>query len=262
MATNDAPVLPPVRLRLPARSTEPEILDGEGVSPSDLERSLQAMAAVNRCLGGVRSILGPLVSTAESLDRPITLLDVGTGNGALPRALAEALSRRGLTLEWIGMDLSHQVLQMARQAGEQCPVADEPNGHQPALAGEDDRLLQGDGLALPFADSSVDVIVSSLTLHHLSDTEAAGFLRELSRVAGLRVLVSDLERHPVHYAGARMLGTTLWRRDPITRIDGPLSVLRSYTRAELANLAGAGEFERVEVRRHFPFRLLLDGVPA
>lgn len=255
--------LPPLRARLPRREHHSEILDGPGVPPEERSRSLRAMERVNRYLGGARSLVGPVAAVADTLERPVRILDVGTGNGNIPRELARRLQRDGprpRSIEWVGLDRCAATLRVAHSCT--TTSGSGAGGRSGRHAGTRcGGLIQADGTVLPFRSGAFDVVLSSLTLHHLDDPAVPGFLAELCRVARRRVLVSDLERHPLHYAGARLLSGTLWRHDRVTRIDGPLSVLRSFTRSELEALASRAPFRVVKVRRHFPFRLVLDGVP-
>lgn len=235
--------------RLPRRIEISEILDDpQEVSTRALTRSLGAMTRVNRRLGGVRSLLHHLRPLArDRAPGALSLLDMGVGSGALPRTLTRTLAGDGVELEWTGVDHELPVLGVARQL---------------QGAGSNRELVCGDALALPFAANSFDVVISSLTLHHLRDSEVPRALEEAARVARIAVLISDLERHPLHYLGARVLASSWWRHDPITRHDGPASVLRSFTRAELERLSRDLPFERVRVHRHLPFRIVLEGVLA
>lgn len=231
---------------LPRRVHHPEILDSPSPpSQAALRRSLREMWRVNRCLGGMRGLLLHLrsLSRVETRER-LSLLDVGVGRGDVPAALAERLRREGLEVRWVGLDPSRAALRAADA---------ETSTH----AGQ----VQGDGLRLPFADDAFDVVISTLTLHHLRDDGARAFLTEAARVARRVVLVSDLERHRLSYLGARLLAATWWRSDPVTRYDGPLSVLRSFTADELREMASRVPFRRLRIHRHFPFRLLLEGHP-
>lgn len=255
---SDPPRLPPLRVRLPHRHGGPEILDGDPVPLADLARSLAAMAQVNRRLGGVGPVLRELRRLGPSR---LTLLDVGTGNGAFPRALARRLATSGIRLEWTGVDLRAPVLGVARRLRPAGGLAGK--GNVPArFATILPRLLQGDARALPFPSGAFDVVLASLTLHHLDGQEVATALREMGRVARRRVLVSELERHPLHYAGARLLGWTVWRKDRITKVDGPLSVLKGFTPPELLSLASAAGLLHPRVKRALPFRLLLSADPG
>jgi ubiquinone/menaquinone biosynthesis C-methylase UbiE len=119
--------------------------------------------------------------------------------------------------------------------------------------------VRGDALRLPFAPGSVDVAICTLTLHHFPDEEAVRLLREMKRVARDRVLVSDLERSRLNHLGARVLAHTLWRTNRLTRHDGPLSVLRSFTAPELLELGRRAGLRRPVVRRYMPWRLVLEG---
>jgi hypothetical protein len=121
--------------------------------------------------------------------------------------------------------------------------------------------VRADGLVLPLADDGVDIALCTLTLHHFADDAAVALVTEMARVSRLAVLVSDLERTRAHYLGARVLAATVWRGDPITSHDGPLSVLRSFTADELAAIGARAGLGRPHVRRHLPFRLMLEGRP-
>ncbi len=98
----------------------------------------------------------------------------------------------------------------------------------------------------------------SLFTHHFRDDAVVALIREMARVARRRVYVIDLHRHPVAY----LFFTTVARlflHNRLIREDGALSILRSFKPDELRRLAERAGMREVEVRRHFPYRLVLSG---
>ncbi|RMH13237.1 MAG: methyltransferase domain-containing protein [Gemmatimonadetes bacterium] len=223
------------------RRHDAELLDQPHHDAAELEASLAHVAAVNRWLGGTGPLRRRLGALAARMG-PLTVLDVGAGNGDTLAALPSGPHAR----EWrlIGLDAHAQVASLLarRHAGRV-------------------RTVRGDALRLPFADDAVDAAVTVLTLHHFPDPLAVRLLAEMARVARRLVLVSDLERRPLNYLGARALAATWWRRNRLTRHDGPLSVLRSFTVGELRELGRRAGLAEPLVRRHHPFRLVLEGTP-
>ena len=224
------------------RSLEPELLDEEGHDPRELSESLVQVAQVNTLLGGDRSLRKHLTRVEpREAAKAIRILDVGTGNGA---TLSRLLSWAGTTRrEWmgVGIDRSPSAARIASARGT--------------------RVVQADGLALPFHDDTFDVVFCCLTLHHFDDDGARALLAEMARVALSLVLVSDLERSRLHYLGARFLAETVWRGNRLTRTDGPHSVLKAFTREELESLGGGAGLSNVRVERFLPWRLLLSATP-
>jgi SAM-dependent methyltransferase len=225
------------------RRSELERIDEPALVPSELALALHHVAAVNRWLGGERSVRRHL-SVLGSED--LRVLDVGTGNGAVARRLRTWAARRGGRWHTVGLDLHPQVLALARE---------------PSPGASPLPLVRADALALPFPDGSFEVALCTLTLHHFEDEAAARLVSELARVASRLVLVSDLERVTPAYLFARLFALTWWRRSALTRGDGPLSVLRSFTADELGEIGRSGGLGRARVHRHFPFRLVLAGRP-
>jgi ubiquinone/menaquinone biosynthesis C-methylase UbiE len=227
-----------------ARVHSPERLDEPDLDPRELAASLHHVAEVNRWLGGTRALIRELVPLLPA--RPIRILDVGTGSADVPIALLRRARARGHTLRITAVEPHPQTLRIARRATAGWPVV----------------LVRADARALPFADDAFDVALLSLTLHHLDDRDGVAALRELARVSRDFVIVSELERHRANLLGARLLAATWWRNNPITRHDGPLSVLRAFTPDELRTVARAAGLERVRVARHFFFRLVMVAEPG
>ena len=102
-----------------------------------------------------------LERVAPLVDAPARILDVGAGTGRL----SAALKRRYPRAEVVALDLAIGMLREARRhAGWWRPF----------------RRVAGDAQALPFADASVDLLVSNLCLQWCADLRAA--LYEFRRV--------------------------------------------------------------------------------
>jgi ubiquinone/menaquinone biosynthesis C-methylase UbiE len=209
------------------RTIEPELMDT--LPPGRVERNLRDLDRINRWLGGHRTIR-KLVGEVARPDEQISLLDVGAASGDMGRAVCSRFRRA-----WV-VSLDHRLEHVA-------------GAPRPAIA--------ADAFRLPFRDSSFDIVMCSLFLHHFQDAEITSLLADFRRLARRAVVVIDLERHPVAW---RFLPATRFLAgwDRVTVHDGRISVAASFRPEELAKLASEAGFSRVRVRRHRPwFRVSL-----
>ncbi len=225
------------------RARHPELMDDPVVDPAELARSLGDIRAVNRWLGGTRAMLGHLDRMVSRLPaRPIRVLDVATGSADIPRAIAALARERRWEMEIVATDFHPQTVAIARERLRGVPHL---------------RVEQADALELPYADGAFDFALCSNALHHFDGADAVRVVRELNRVAAWGFVVSDLCRSRPALLGAKLLAATVWRGSRMTRHDGPLSVRRAFTAAELRQLAEAAGLRGARIRTHPMFRLAL-----
>jgi SAM-dependent methyltransferase len=219
-----------------------ELLDDPGADPRVVARSLRNISRSNRWFGGASAVRHGLTRVLAGVPRgaELTLLDLGTGAGDLPRAAVAWAGRMGIRLRPVGLELSPVAAGLARAAGVPCAVG--CAGHP------------------PLRDKSVDLVLASQLVHHLAPESAVRLLRTCDRLARIGVIVADLRRGRLaplaFWVGARALGF-----DRYTVADGITSIRRGYTANELrALLAQAGVQGRV-VRRPM-YRLVATWRPA
>lgn len=226
------------------RAAGSELMDEPTADREELARSLADIRLVNRWLGGTRVVLRHLAALVERHPRPSwRVLDIASGSGDIPLAVARWARKRGIRMEIVATDNHAGTLAMAAAH----TAAD------PAV-----RTEVADALSLPWPDGSFDVALLSTALHHFDDErDCVRVLREMDRVTRAGFIVNDLARSRPALLGARLLAATVWRRHALTRHDGPLSVRRSFTAAELRALATRAGLRLARVRTHLPFRLAL-----
>jgi ubiquinone/menaquinone biosynthesis C-methylase UbiE len=218
----DSPRLRSLRLR-PRQTDEPEWMDIGGFPPDLIADNLGDLRRVNRLMGGVRLTLHPLRRLLRGMPagRPARVLDVASGGADIPRQIARWARRAGQRVWLVASDANPEFLAISRRLW--------PD--EPGLV-----FIAADALRLPFADGAFDMITSSLALHHMLPPQAARMLSEMRRCAARGVILNDIVRSWIGYAGA-ILATTFGSRNALTKHDGPLSVRRAYTTREMASLA-------------------------
>lgn len=219
-------------------------MDDPAVSREDLALSLRYIRGVNRRLGGVSALLHhlkawsrdwPAADATGLADRPITLLDIGTGSADLP--VAAVLWGRGLgfDLRVTAIDVHPTTLELAGDyireqerrhpaAGGQRPLSEAITLHRHSAL----RLMDH------FKAGSFDYVHAGLFLHHLPEIEVLTVLRIMDRLSRAGLVWNDLVRSRVGLATINLLTLGMPR---IIRHDATVSVRAGFSRAEALDLA-------------------------
>lgn len=217
-------------------------MDGDTVTPANFAACMADLARVNSVTLARPPTLAWLTAATSRLVRGdrFILLDVGFGEGDMLRAVHNWARRRGLTAGLTGVDLNPRSAPAAVAA-------------TPANMAIDYRT--GDVFVDPLTVQP-DYIISSLVTHHMRDEEVVHFLRWMEATARKGWFVNDLNRHWIAFYGFKALAWAA-RWHPFVRHDGPVSVARSFRRADWERLIAAADLDRhaISLRWHLPFRL-------
>ncbi len=231
---------------LTRRSTQPELMDDQvasgQLSQAEYAHCLANLETINRLTRTHQPTLAWL-DTATRFWPPgttLSILDVACGHGDLLRAIHRWALRRGLVPALSGIDMNP----------ESAPTAAAATPPEMAIT-----WVTGDVFAYtPSPDP--DFIVSSQFTHHLDDNQVVAFLAWMERHARRGWFIADLHRHAFAYYGFPWLARLMrWHR--IVRIDGAISIARSFRRKEwLAHIAAAGV--PATVQWHFAFHYCVE----
>lgn len=204
------------------RSTGIEILDSFSGTTDELNIILQDINRVNRLLGGYSITLNAvfdLISVTHK--KSYTILDMGCSEGTMLRKLAKEARNRNITLQLIGVDLNSQSIQLARQYSTEFPEI---------------RFMECDILTADFSHLNIDVVMTTLTLHHFSDNGVVKFVNQFNTLASVGVVINDLQRSRFAYHLFKAF-SFFFIKTEVAKKDGLLSIKRAFIKKELTAYA-------------------------
>jgi ubiquinone/menaquinone biosynthesis C-methylase UbiE len=212
------------------RASTPELLDSDAGSAGEVDSSLADLRRINRWFGGINTTIDMIRTIATRTgEKKFSLLDVAAASGDIASIACERLRHEQIELTSTVLDRNPSHL----------------NGSPNAVV--------ADAMELPFRDKSFNLVACSAFVHHLGPEQIVQFVNEALRVARVAVLINDLRRSRLHlalvYAGLPLF------RSRLTWHDAPASVARAYTPDELERLLRKTSATRVEISRHYLFRM-------
>jgi len=232
---------------VPARRYDacvPEMIDDPDADATMLRDELKSIRTINRFFGGYPALRrGVMKLLAGTESKTIRVLDLGTGSADLPVYLVHLFRRLHRSIDITAVDNHLRVVEVAKERTRQYNE----------ISIETANLLN-----LNYAPGAFDIVICSLTLHHFSHEDAVKILRSMHTLSRVGILLIDLDRSWVA-AWTTKIYTHLTTRNPMTRTDSYLSVLRGFTPGELKDMALTSGLRDVEIYRRPFFRLLLIG---
>jgi ubiquinone/menaquinone biosynthesis C-methylase UbiE len=227
----------------PERHYDPELMDAPGLPESELVDAYRVLRRVNSQLGNLwtarREASRLLDEDGPWTEAPaVSLLDVGSGSGDVPRAIRDSFKARLFRTTVCALDRDPTAVSLARRSKLD--------------------VVRADSLRLPFATASFDLVMAVKFAHHFEGETLLQLLAEMTRVARRRVIILDIRRHWLAYYGF-IVWSRIFTRNRLAWHDGPISVLRGFTADELRALGETVAGFRWTVRAYVGFQLALVG---
>jgi len=189
----------------------------------ELATILNDINSVNKLLGGYGITLSA-VFTLLTLKKKesYTILDMGCAEGSMLRKVALEARKRSIKVHLIGLDFNPKALELAARYSAEFPEI---------------KYMQADILTADFSDIPIDVVMTTLTLHHFDDSGVVQFVNKFNDLAKLGVVINDLERSPIAYYLFQVF-SFFFIKTEIAKKDGLLSIRRAFKKKELMGYAG------------------------
>ena len=222
------------------RTDNPEIMDDFTLEGDALKLALDKIAQINQLLGGNRLTLKGVekLLKKESNSSPITIVDVGCGNGDMLRKLADFGFQNNLNLELIGVDANPFTVNYAIDLSRNYPNI---------------KYRCEDIFNQSFNELKFDIVLCTLTLHHFNNDEIIQLLTLFNKNSRLGFVVNDLHRNSVAYRLFQGL-CFVFRMNKMSREDGLTSILRGFKKEELIAFSENLRFKKYSVQWKWAFR--------
>ena len=202
------------------RSPALERMDDRSIGGEELAEALRQLRVINRVLGSAWPTLEGVLRLWRAAGKPaqLSILDIGAGSGDNNRLLLAWAAHRRIALRITLVDIHPET----------CAAAAAYYRREPRV-----QVVCGDLMRLGVR--TADIVTAALFAHHFPSEQLAEVFLALARAARIGVVVNDLHRHFLAWAGIRA-ATGLLSRNPMIRNDAPLSVLRGFRATDLRRL--------------------------
>lgn len=222
------------------RTSQEEFLDDFSLQGDELRDALDKIAVINHWLGGNQVTLDGIqeLMTTWPKGKPISVIDLGCGNGDMCRAIAEFGRKKGRSFSILGIDANL------------CTV-----DHAKALSTEYPAISYAvmDLFEPAFATLDYDIALCTLTLHHFTDQEILYLMNLLANKAKLGVVINDLHRSTIAYRLFQLI-CFVFRLNKLSKEDGLTSILRGFKKDELLSFSRQLNLKAYQITWRWAFR--------
>lgn len=211
------------RINTSKRTKKAEIMDDFDLQGEELERTLKDLDNINKWLGGNKITMQGIKKLLDSHPegRSVHIADVGCGNGAILREIAEWGRDKPFSLKLTGIDANTHAIGIAERLSEYYPEI-----NYKALNIFDPS----------FKKQEFDIVLCTLTLHHFKDNEIEEITESFFRQSRYGVVINDLHRSKQAHVLFRVF-CKVFINNKIARDDGLTSILRGFKKKEIKRFA-------------------------
>jgi 2-polyprenyl-3-methyl-5-hydroxy-6-metoxy-1,4-benzoquinol methylase len=229
-----------------ARSQDIEIMDDLNCEGEVVNQTLRELEIINRLLGGNDVTIDGLSKLINGKRQKIRIADLGCGSGEMLRLIYRWARKNSIEVELTGYDANPFIVQYA--------VDHTPNSY-------DIKFRATDIFSEEFSNEKFDVIIGTLFFHHFTNEQLSYFFRQIQSQASLGFIINDIHRHWLAYYSIKAL-TKVLSRSEMVRNDGPLSVLRAFSKKDLQVIMEKAMIENYSLRWMWAFRWQIVAFPS
>ena len=223
------------------RSNQSELMDASDIPVRLLHKNLGELDILNRYLGGHSISLEGIKQLVGDRQKVYHIVDLGCGSGDVLKYVARWARSNKFQVKLTGVDKNSEAIQYLV---ENC-------SEYPEITG-----VISDYKDFFETDPEIDIVHSSLFFHHLNNNELLEMFLYLKKNTREGFVINDLQRSPIAYYSAWFL-TRLLNGSALSRHDGPVSVLRAFTRNELELMLRKADIKEFSIQWRWAFRYLV-----
>ena len=231
--------MPSEALDFSRRAQLNELMD-DPCPPDVMRACLRDLGRVNRWFLGYR----PTLQWLESLElqhfpSPVRIVDVGCGFGDTLREIETWARNRSIHVSLTGCDVNPDSIAIAASATPKTSAIE---------------WVASD--VFEYDRGPIDIVLSSLFTHHLTENDLVRFLRWMEQAAHVGWFINDLSRARVPYYLFKAF-SKLARLHPFVQHDGPVSFARAFVPEDWQRLCAAAglPLDQIVIEGFTPARL-------
>jgi ubiquinone/menaquinone biosynthesis C-methylase UbiE len=220
------------------RHYDKELMDDFSIVDQRIDEALHELKQINKYFGGFRTSYSGLKHMLKTLnDDSINILDIGSGGSDI----LESIRRKNDSLKIFSIDKNKRVCEILKNQNDGETIS-EP--------------IYGDVFHLPLKNKSMDVIHSSLFLHHFNEEQIKKIILSSLGIARKGIVINDLRRSAIAVVLIKFL-IKLFSKSSLFKYDAPLSIKKGFIKSELVELLNELQIKNCSIKRKWAFRWLI-----